>query len=194
MTEALTLLGQLINLELEGSGQRITLIVCCGAALMARKFVLRVTKDVDVLALVDDGQIVSPAPLPQMLLTAADKVAAGMNLPSDWLNNGPSSGAGGLFQVGLPEGIESRWEEQKYGDALTVFFIGRLDQICFKLYAEVDQMGSYHGQDLAKLKPNTEELGFAIDWVKTHDSSAGFLQMLALYLNENGYEDAVKYI
>ncbi|MFT5906457.1 MAG: hypothetical protein ACI9E1_002067 [Cryomorphaceae bacterium] len=194
MIEALALLGQLMKLETGGSTHKISLIVCGGAALVARNLVQRVTKDVDVLALLEDETLISPAPLPDALLSAAEKVAVGMNLPVDWLNNGPSSGAGGLFQVGLPEGIETRWEEQEYGEALSVYFVGRLDQICFKLYAAVDQMGSYHGQDLAKLMPNTEELRFAIDWVKTHDSSAGFLQMLELYLKENNHEGAVQYI
>ena len=192
--EALSLLSRVLE---HGDGEargKTSLIVCGGAALVARSLVQRVTKDVDVVAMMRNGELVSPAPLPASLLVAAEKVAVGMNLPKDWLNNGPSSGDGGLFQIGLPDGLEDRMEEHKFGDMLSVFFVGRLDQICFKLYAAVDQMGSYHGQDLEKLEPSLEELIFAITWVKKHDSSEGFLVMLEHYLSENGYEKAIRYI
>jgi hypothetical protein len=192
--EALSLLSRVLE---HGDGEargKTSLIVCGGAALVARSLVQRVTKDVDVVAMMRNGELVSPAPLPASLLVAAEKVAVGMNLPKDWLNNGPSSGDGGLFQIGLPDGLEDRMEEHKFGDMLSVFFVGRLDQICFKLYAAVDQMGSYHGQDLEKLEPSLEELKFAITWVNKHDSSEGFLVMLEHYLSENGYEKAIRYI
>lgn len=192
--EALSLLGRVLEYEGGKPSGKISLIVCGGAALVARSLVQRVTKDVDVVALMRNGELTSPDPLPASLLLAAEKVAVGMNLPKDWLNNGPSSGAGGLFQVGLPDGLEARLEEHSFGSSLSVFFVGRLDQICFKLYAAVDQMGSYHGQDLEKLEPSIDELKFAITWVKHHDSSEGFLMMLENYLTESGYEKAIRYI
>lgn len=85
-------------------------------------------------------------------------------------------------------------EEHSFGSSLSVSFVGRLDQIYFKLYAAVDQMGSYHGQDLEKLEPKIKELKFAINWVKNHDSSEGFLMMLENYLTDRGYEKAIRYI
>lgn len=194
ITKALSLLGQVLGSEDDKPREKVVLVVCGGAALVARRLVQRVTKDVDVVAMMRDGELVSPAPLPERILWAAEKVAVGMNLPMDWLNNGPSSGEGGLFQVGLPDGLTERVEEHQFGDGLSVLFVGKLDQICFKLYAAVDQMGSYHGQDLAKLAPSLAELEFAISWVKKHDSSEGFLVMLAHYLTENGYEEAVRFI
>ncbi|WP_205618969.1 hypothetical protein [Rubritalea marina] len=132
--------------------------------------------------------------MPETLVSTANRVAIDLGLPDDWLNNGPSSGPGGLFQVGLPDALEDRLTMKSYGTNLHVSFVGRLDQICFKLYAAVDQMGSYHGQDLAKLNPTLVELEFAITWVKTQDSSEGFLSMLKLYLMEVGHDDAVQYI
>lgn len=182
-------------LEVGGKTERYSLVVCGGSALLACELVSRVTKDVDVVALRDDtGELVSPAPLPEAIINAAARASKDLSLPADWLNNGPSSGPGGLFQVGLPDQIVSRFLTVDYGPCLAVHYVGRLDQICFKLYAAVDQMGSYHGQDLIALNPNVEELGFAIKWVKTQDSSEGFLQMLRLYLTSIAHADAVRYI
>jgi hypothetical protein len=106
--KALSLLGRVLEYEGEKPSGKISLIVCGGAALVARSLVQRVTNDVDVVALLKNGELVSPAPLPVSLLLAAEKVADGMNLPKDWPNNGPSSGVGGLFKVGLPDGLEAR--------------------------------------------------------------------------------------
>lgn len=182
-------------LEDGSAAYNVDLVVCGGSALIACGLVSRVTKDVDVVALRDQaGGVLSPAPLPKEVLEAAKRTANDLGLPADWLNNGPSSGPGGLYQTGLPEGILERLHTVVFGSSLTVHFIGRLDQICFKLYAAVDQMGSYHGQDLAALTPNLDELKFAIEWVKTQDCSEGFLQMLTLYLKSTGDNDAVQFI
>jgi hypothetical protein len=92
------------------------------------------TRDLDVLALMNSsGDLISPDPLPQYLLDTAKEVARDLGLAPDWLNNGPSRYAGGIFQLGLPEGIASRLHGRSYGDRLTVHFIGRLDQIHLKL-------------------------------------------------------------
>lgn len=180
-------------LQLEGD-HAFSIVVCGVSALIACDLVQRTTKDVDILALMQGGKLSSPAPLPETLVITANRVAIDLGLPDDWLNNGPSSGPGGLFQVGLPDALEDRLTLKSYGTNLQVFYVGRLDQICFKLYAAVDQMGSYHGQDLAKLNPTLEELEFAITWVKTQDSSEGFLTMLEQYLMEVGHDDAVQFI
>ena len=88
----------------------------------------------------DSGRrLVSSAPLPGSLLEAAKEVARDLGLPDNCLNNGPSSDEGGLFQLGLPQGIVDRLNERVYGPCLTVFFFGRLDQIQFKLYAAADR-------------------------------------------------------
>src|ERR1700682_2190302 len=100
----------------------------------------------------------SPDPLPDFLIAAAKQVARVLGLFDNWLNNGPSSGEGGLYQMGLPEGITERLTGQEYGSRLMVYFIGRLDQIHFKLYAAADQRDGTHLTDLSALEPTDVEL------------------------------------
>ncbi len=168
---------------------RFTLIVCGGAALNATNLIQRTTKDVDIVALMDSQmRLVDPAPLPNELLIAANEVADTLHLPEDWLNNGPSSGDGGLFRLGLPGGFSDRLIRGFEGRMLTVYFISRLDQIHFKLYAAIDQHGSYHAADLKELSPTDDELLLAVNWTVTHDPSEGFLIATKLFLREFGYE------
>jgi hypothetical protein len=132
--------------------------------------------------------LVDPAPLPEELLVAAKEVADTLNLPQDWLNNGPSSGDGGLFRLGLPDGFKDRLVKNYQGEKLTVYLVSRLDQIYFKLYAAIDQFGSYHASDLKQLLPSDEELLGAVRWATTHDPSEGFQEATKLFLREFGYE------
>ena len=156
--------------------------------MLAAGLVLRTTRDVDVVALMDDqGVLLDPAPLPLMLVVAAREVAIDLGLPENWLNNGPSSGEGGLFRMGLPEGFVKRLTWKNIGEKLTVGFISRYDQIHFKLYAAVDQSGGYHADDLRQLTPTDEELLAAARWTRTHDSSEGYLLVLRWFLREFGY-------
>jgi hypothetical protein len=167
---------------------RFSLIVCGGAALNAMNLIQRTTKDVDIVALMDSkGRLMDPAPLPQELMTAAKEVADTLHLPEDWLNNGPSSGDGGLFRLGLPDGFSSRLVKSFEGRTLTVYFVSRLDQIHFKLYAAIDQHGGYHASDLKQLSPTDEELLLAINWAVKHDPSEGFKTAIKLFLQEFGY-------
>jgi hypothetical protein len=183
--EALHLLNG--RLALDGA-PRYNLVVCGGTALNATGLISRTTRDVDIVALMDDGEVLlDPAPLPQPLVDAALVVAEDLGLPKDWLNNGPSSGDGGLFRLGLPDGIERRLIWKTYGEKLRVGFIHRFDQIHFKLYAAVDQQGGYHADDLQMLIPTENELLEAARWAKTHDPSKGFLQGLKWFLGEFGY-------
>lgn len=167
---------------------RFNLVVCGGTALLAAGLVLRTTRDVDIVALMNDrGVLLDPAPLPEILLRVAEEVADDLGLPKDWLNNGPSSGEGGLFRMGLPEGFVQRLTWTTVGDKLSVAFISRYDQIHFKLYAAVDQFGSYHADDLRQLRPSDDELLEAASWTRSHDPSAGYLQALQWFLREFGY-------
>ena len=150
----------------------------------------RITSDVDIVALMDENhQLIAPAPLPDYLLKASSEVAKAMNLPMDWLNNGPSREEGGIFQMGLPAGFQERLYTKKYGDRLTVYFIDRTDQIHFKLYAPVDR-GGYHIADLEALHPTTEELTQAARWACTHDVSEAFRSLIKRMLEELGYGNA----
>lgn len=85
----------------------VRLVVCGGSALIAMGLRQRTTRDVDVVALLDAmNELTSPDPLPEFLLTAAAQVARDLGLSDNWLNNGPSRGEGGLFQMGLPAGLQ----------------------------------------------------------------------------------------
>jgi hypothetical protein len=189
INEALQLLDGRLKMNRSHS---FSIVVCGGTALNAMHLIQRTTKDVDIVALMDsNNQFVDPAPLPEELLVAAKEVADTLNLPQDWLNNGPSSGDGGLFRLGLPDGFKERLIKNYQGEKLTVYFASRLDQIHFKLYASIDQFGSYHASDLRQLSPSDEELLQAIDWATTHDPSEGFKTAIKLFLREFGYERLV---
>jgi hypothetical protein len=170
----------------------VGIVVCGGAAMIATGLLSRTTTDVDIVALVDDAQkLVAPVPLPDSLLRAAREVAETMRLPENWLNNDPSRDEGGLFQMGLPEGFRERLHAREYGGHLTVYFIDRIDQIHFKLYAAVDR-GGYHVSDLRALRPTPEELAHAARWACTHDVSPGFRTLLKDLLETLGYDDVAE--
>lgn len=101
---------KLLNARLIRNGAPpIAIVVCGGAALIVLGLNQRTTTDVDIVALADDARTLSaPAPLPEYVLQAAKEVALTLKMPADWLNNGPSSGEGGLFQMGLPVGFTER--------------------------------------------------------------------------------------
>jgi hypothetical protein len=184
--EALRLLDGRLKLN---SSSGFAIVVCGGTALNAMHLIQRTTKDVDIVALMDsNNQLVDPAPLPEGLLVAAKEVANALNLPQDWLNNGPSSGDGGLFRLGLPDGFKERLVKNYQGEKLTVYLVSRLDQIHFKLYAATDQFGSYHASDLKELSPSDEELLQAVRWATTHDPSDGFRKATKLFLRKFGHE------
>jgi hypothetical protein len=172
-----------------GAAPNYNLVVCGGTALMATGLIIRTTRDVDIVALADDeGGLIDPAPLPDPLVKAAKEVADDLRLPEDWLNNGPSSGEGGIFRLGLPHGFADRLSWKRFGEKLTVAFIDRIDQIHFKLYAAVDRFGSYHATDLQELEPTDGELLAAAAWTRTHDPSEGYLESLKMFFRKFGYE------
>ncbi len=181
---------QLLSGRLHVAGtQQYCLVVCGGTALIATDLVQRATLDVDIVAMVDGNDVlIDPAPLPAPLVAAAQEVATDLGLPADWLNNGPSSGDGGFFRLGLPSGLSDRLMWKAYGPNLRIGFISRYDQIHFKLYAAVDQFGSYHAADLKELKPTDEELLAAVSWSRSHDPSMGYLECVQLFFKEFGYE------
>ena len=127
-----------------------------------------------------------PDPLPPALLEARDRVAADFGLPEDWLNAGPRS----LLDFGRPAGFVERLEAREYGEALTVHFASRVDQIHFKLYAVVDQGLGKHEADLRALAPTPDELLDAARWTRTHDPSSGFADELRRVLADFGVSDA----
>ncbi len=166
-----------------GGGFGISLVVCGGTALAALGLVARTTKDVDVLGSFKGGKIQKISEFPSWLSEAAKKVARDFNLPEDWLNLGPAS----QLEMGLPEGLKERLYKTVYGKQLTIYFISRIDQIHFKLFASLDR-GGYHVEDLFKLNPSEAELLAACRWVLTQDVSIAFKQILISFLKKQGHE------
>ena len=167
--------------QLAAAGDRYELVIVGGSALLALGLIARPTRDVDVVALQEGEVLVKAKPLPAALVEARDRVARDFGLPEDWLNAGPAD----LMDFGLPAGFLGRVHTRTFGQALTVHFASRLDQIHFKLYALVDQGAGKHGQDLRALEPTEGELVQAARWSRTHDPSDGYRQML---------EEALEYL
>ncbi len=108
---------------------------------------------------------------PNWLQAAAAVIGRDFNLPPDWLNLGPAD----QMKSGLPSGLTKRLVREEYGPYLTVFFLDRIDQIFFKLYAAVDGgPNDIHVQDLLALSPQIDEINAAAKWVLTQDASEGF--------------------
>lgn len=175
----------------ENRSKPFEIVVCGGSALILTGLIPRTTKDVDIVAMIRESHLASPAPLPNSLRQAAKEVAEDLGLDPTWLNNGPSRDEGGLFQMGLPAGFAKRLTSVTFGARLTVHFIDRLDHIHFKLYASVDR-GGYHIEDLLALEPTSGELDAAARWCMTHDVSDGFRRILKKLLTELGYEDVAE--
>ena len=174
-------------------GVPLGLVVCGGTALSALGLVMRTTRDMDVLGSVSETEngvtIQSIKKFPEWLVEAANRVGRDFDLPEAWLNLGPAS----QVESGLPEGFEKRLVKKAYGQYLTIYFISRLDQIHFKLYASVDQDG-YHVQDLFALKPTENEMEMAAKWVVTQDVSEVFKALLKDFLEIHNYGDTAKRI
>lgn len=173
---ALVNLGQLI----QDRGLYYEVVAIGGGGLLLLGLMIRSTKDLDLVARIDKGEFISAKPLPNPLVQAIQEVGVALNLRKDWINAGPSD----LFTLGLPEGFRSRMAIRRYG-GLTIYLAGRFDQICFKLYATVDQgPNSKHFADLKNLKPSEDELEVAKRWCITHDVSEGFFCELEAVINE----------
>jgi len=172
------------QLELQGS-QEINLVVCGGSALNVTGLVSRTTKDVDVLGQLENNKVVKDK-LPEVFWNAAKVLQDEFDLEENWINDEPSP----MVEGGLPEGLEERLLIKHYGSKLTVGFIGRLDQIHFKLWASADRdPNSYHVQDLIALEPTNEEIKRAAQWCLEKDPSKGFRQVMVQMLRELGFDE-----
>jgi len=182
LEELLEALGQL----LEAQGHTYTLITVGGGSLLLQRLSVRPTRDLDVIA-VGNGEALRKADvLPTPLLAAARDVGVAAGVGENWLNAGPA----GLMDLGLPAGFDERAEVRRFG-GLTLHIASRFDQICFKLYAAVDQApASKHLDDLRLLDPTAEELVAAARWSMTHDPSEGYRGQLLALLRMLGVPDA----
>src|SRR5690242_7669542 len=121
---ALMMLGQ----RLLQKKQHYEIVAIGGAGLVLLGYIDRTTKDLDLIALMNEGNLISAKPLPQALQREIAAVGMALELNHNWINGAPTS----LLDTGLPEGFLKRLAIRKYG-GLTIHFAGRLDQICFKL-------------------------------------------------------------
>lgn len=182
LSEALALLAELTEHQ---PPQHF--VVCGGSSLIALGLVRRTaTRDVDVLARVEEGSLVTAKPLPDWLVKAVDQVRGDLGLLEMWFNTGPSDDS--FFRFGFPAGMAERLVTREYGPSLRISYIARLDQVFFKLYATADNDPGRHYKDLQDLNPTAEELIAAARWTRTQDPSEGFLLMLQGVLKSLGHE------
>jgi hypothetical protein len=183
LNEVLAALGEQLALV----GFPVHLVVIGGSGLVAIGTVARATRDVDVVALHRDGELVSSEPLPDPLISAAEVVARDFRLARGWLNAAPTS----LLEIGsgLPAGFVDRMMTREFGSALTVSFASRIDQIHLKLYAAADREEPRDFDDLRALEPTHDELKGAAAWARTHNAPGPFDEALARTLRTFGVED-----
>ena len=171
---------------LEARGLAYTLVTVGGGSLLLQRVSVRPTRDLDVIAVVHGQTLRKADVLPSPLLDAARDVGTAEGVGENWLNAGPA----GLMDFGLPAGFVERCEVRRYG-SLTLLIASRFDQICFKLYAAVDQApASKHLDDLRLLKPTAQELVAAARWSVTHDPSEAYRGQLLAVLRMLGVPDA----
>ena len=151
---------------LASRGQSYSCVVAGGASLAALGVLVRVTGDVDVMAVRDAaGDIVlAPPALPPFMVTAIRDVAREFNLPANWMNTQMAAG----LEAGMPPGFAERLSWRPFG-ALHVGFVGRRDLIALKLEAASDDpphgRTAVHLGDLITLGATPQELDEAAQWV-----------------------------
>jgi len=180
-------LGEKLDFSQEGP---LSLVVCGGAALNILGVFARTTRDVDVVALARDegGEIAFEfADIPPRVRKLASEVGDDLGLGRSWLNTGPSE----LLRKGLPPGAEARLLKFEFGRWLRVYFLGREDLICLKLYAAASRSGNAqrHFEDLRRLAPDEVSLTRARDWSLTQDETEDFKSELKRVLSNMEHED-----
>jgi hypothetical protein len=185
-TDALQpILGALAE-QLDARGLEFHLVVVGGSGLLAMGLGDRPTQDVDVVAFLRDGELVSARPFPPELDESARRVAADFGLKEDWLNPGPTA----LLEIGgLPAGFIERLTSVRYGPALNVSFASRFDQIQLKVYALADREEARDEADLRGLEPTAAELRAGAAWARTHNAPGPFDDQIAAALAKFGVED-----
>lgn len=170
----------------------IALVICGGSALNVLNVAQRTTRDVDVLAIVEEtksGVVLRPdKALPDAFREVVAWVAQDLQLEEDWLNMGPRDV---LTVYGAPEGMTTRWEEREYGPSLKAFFISRLDQVHFKLLAAMDPKArARHLEDLMdRIKPTEEEVRIAVEWLLNRETSPQFRGRMRLVVGALGHDE-----
>lgn len=169
----------------------IALVVCGGSALAVLNISSRTTRDVDVLAIVEQtskgARLRYDQPLPNGFCEVVAAVGRDLGLEEDWLNMGPKD----VLEVyGAPRGMTERWERREYGPSLTVYFVSRLDQVHLKLLAAADpNAASRHIEDLlVRIKPTDGELRAAVAWLLDRKTSPQFRDRVRHAVEALGYD------
>ena len=182
LEEALKTLGRLLS----DRGLSYELVAIGGSGLLMLGLTVRPTRDLDIVAFVEEGLYVRVPELPAPLLEAVHVVGQIEGLAPNWINAGPAD----LLEFGLPDGFARRTEKKQYGP-LILHVASRVDQVALKVYAAADAgPRSKHFQDLQSLSPSAEELVQAGRWAITHDPSEGFRTQLVGCLAALGVQDA----
>jgi len=168
---AVRALGELLGAR----GHHYEMVLIGGGNLILRGLVTRpTTKDLDVLGAWSPTGVAALEKMPGPLAVGIEDVALTYGLSSDWMNLGPAA----ILDHGVPSGFLERLERRDYG-GLVLWLADRVDMICFKLFAAVDQgIRSRHLQDLRELAPTRDELLVAARWTRTHDPSPGYRALL----------------
>ena len=177
----------LLNNLLEERNKKISLVICGGSSLILTGLIKKrvFTQDIDVLGTIPENKKPQELqPIPAFLQDLISEISKTLNLPEDWINDRAHS----LTKGNLPEGFENRLIEKTYGKNLTIYFLSRIDQIFFKLYATIDQGAGKHFQDLMELNPSEDELLKASLWCIKQDPSTEFKEILKDFLRKTGYE------
>ena len=170
----------------------ISLVVCGGSALNVLNIASRTTRDVDVLATVEETAqgilLRHDQPLPTHFRDIVAEVGRDLALPEDWLNMGPKDV---LRVYGAPQGMTERWHRREYGPSLTVYFVSRLDQVHFKLLAAADpDAAPRHLEDLVqRIKPTAEEVSLAVRWLLDRKTSSWFRGNVKRAVEALGYDE-----
>lgn len=147
-------------------GQSYACVVAGGASLAALGVLVRVTGDVDVMAVRNAaGELVlAPSEFPEFLASAIRDVSREFNMPDGWMNTQMAAG----LKAGMPPGFGERLTWRTFG-GLNVGFVGRRDLIALKLEAASDDpphgRTNVHLGDLISLDATPAELDEAAQWV-----------------------------
>jgi hypothetical protein len=173
--------------QLAFAGYPTHIVVIGGSGLAGIGAITRATRDIDIVALHRDGQLVSAEPLPDPVIAAARIVARDFRLAPGWLNSAPTS----LLDAadGLPAGFANRMITRAFGSALTVSFASRIDQVHLKLYAAADRGEARDFDDLHALAPTADELRSAASWARSHNMPGPFDEDIRRTLRTFGVED-----
>lgn len=173
------------------------LVVCGGAALRVLGVLDRPTKDVDVIALSMKNRLAPTTDeFPAGFRECVVEVAEDLGLATDWLNRGPSK----LLDMGLPDGWRQRVSAADFGKRLRIYWLGRADLICLKLYAACDDRAKrpeVHADDLRRFKPSYEELDVGVEWLREALPASRYAELshpLKRLLGYLGHEDLAYYV